>query len=87
MTQDSESSLRILLIDDDRLLFTPPDSLGTEPASIELLPPGPGMIVSARLASLHRSEAGVSIATMLGPDIVQLFGLALSMFHHSTSFI
>ena len=66
------------VIDDDRLLFVPPVGHDEERAPIELLPPGPGMIVSARLASLRQSTGGASIATALGSDLETLLGIAES---------
>ncbi len=46
------------LVDDDRLLWVPPYAADSPVASLELLPPGPAVVVSARLARLLQDPIG-----------------------------
>lgn len=57
------------LVSDERLLFVPPYGMEANAASLELLPPGPAAIISARLADLAASP----LAENLGPELDGLF--------------
>ena len=60
-----ESVVGYELVTDDRLLFVPPYAADTETAPLGLLPPGPRIIISVRLASMMRSPLGDAFAPEL----------------------
>ncbi len=64
------------LVVDERLLWVPPYAADSETAPLELLPPGPGVIVSVRLGRLRASAVGKEIVDLLSPEISQLIELS-----------
>jgi serine/threonine protein kinase len=63
------------LVSDDRLLFVPPYAAGTPAAPLELLPPGPSLIISARLASIREHPLGSKLIASLSPELENVIGL------------
>ncbi len=59
------------LVDDERLLWVPPYGTDSDQAPLNLLPPGPGVIVSARLAQLSQSPIGKEVIDAL-PELSDL---------------
>jgi len=68
---------RYALIDDQRLLFVPPASHVADPVPLDLLPPGPAVIVSARMATWQQSSSGQRVLNSLGPDVQGLWNAAV----------
>ena len=64
------------LVDDQRLLWVPPYGPEATAASTELLPPGPGIIATVRLADLTSSAAGRPWVELLSPELSGLIELA-----------
>ncbi len=60
------------LIEDDRLLWVPPYGTDSKSASLELLPPGPGVVMSVNLASINQSPVGDSLVDAFSPELGQL---------------
>lgn len=63
------------VVQDDRLLWAPPYPPG-EPAPTELLPPGPGVIVTTRLSRLRHTPTGQAMIDSLSPELAELFETA-----------
>lgn len=66
------------LINSDQLLFVPPITTKPSPPPLDLLPPGPAMIVSTRLGDAAFSAAAQSLSEALSPDLDRLIELAVS---------
>ena len=69
---DSKSSVvpgKYQLVQDQRLLYVPPSDKTANPVTLDLLPPGPSMIVSVRLADFQRSTVGPSMLDAFSPDL------------------
>ena len=60
------------LVDSDRLLWVPPYGADTDTASLELLPPGPGIIVSVKLADMMQDPIGRELIDALSPELSAL---------------
>jgi serine/threonine protein kinase len=56
-------------VSDYRLLFVPPYAADTPKAPLELLPPGPAVIVSARLAEIRANRLGSKLIESLSPEL------------------
>ncbi|TWU08047.1 serine/threonine protein kinase [Stieleria varia] len=68
------------VVDSDQLLFVPPLPGGDQPPSsppLALLPPGPAIILSARLSELQASDAGRELIESLAPDLQALIESAV----------
>ncbi len=57
------------LVQDQRLLYAPPSQTAANPITLDLLPPGPAMVVSVRLADLQKSTFGQSMLDAFSPDL------------------
>ncbi len=66
------------LVADETALWVPPFAAETPPVSLKLLPPGPGMIVSTRLADLSSDPNNQRLVSALSPEITALIQLAIS---------
>ncbi len=66
------------LVDDGRLLWVPPFPASSPQASLELLPPGPGAIVTAKLSEIVDSKAGQEIVQSLSPELTDLIDQCVS---------
>ncbi len=64
------------LVDDDRLLWVPPYGADSAAASLELLPPGPAVVVSVRLAKLLADPVGSATIDALSPELSDLIKTA-----------
>lgn len=60
------------LVEDERLLFVPPYTAESPAAPLELLPPGPAVIVSVRFASIVESSLGADLIDSLSPELTGL---------------
>ena len=69
----AESSYAV--VDDEQLLWAPPYAPAV-PAPLTLLPPGPAVIVSTRLADLTTSAADRAFVDAFAPELTQLIDAA-----------
>lgn len=60
------------LVSDDRLLFVPPYGSDTAAPSLEMLPPGPAVIVSWRVDSIRSKAEAQALIEALSPELEQL---------------
>ena len=60
------------LVTDTRLLFVPPYPADTKTASLELLPPGPAVILAMQLESILKSRLGSDLVAVLSPELKAL---------------
>ena len=70
----SENVSGYQLVSDDRLLFVPPYAADTPSAPLDLLPPGPAVVISVRLASITESEFGSKLIESLSPELDSVIG-------------
>ncbi len=64
------------LVEDKRLLFVPPYAAQSPNAPLEMLPPGPAVIISVRLAAITDSSLGASLIESLSPELAGVIVLA-----------
>ncbi|MDG2223773.1 MAG: hypothetical protein P8L85_20510 [Rubripirellula sp.] len=69
---ESEGVAGYELVSDDRLLFVPPYAAESETPSLELLPPGPAVILSWNVASVINTPSGQDLQSALSPDLDNL---------------
>ena len=75
-TEEIDSVDGYELVDDRRLLFVPPFAAESPDAPLQMLPPGPSMIVSVRLARIAESGLGSEIIESLSPELASLISYA-----------
>ncbi|QDV83908.1 hypothetical protein [Planctomycetes bacterium TBK1r] len=63
------------IVDSDRLLWVPPYSADSPPPSLELLPPGPAVIVSIPLARVSASADAQTLTTTFDAELSPLIAL------------
>ncbi|GAA5506254.1 serine/threonine protein kinase [Novipirellula caenicola] len=63
------------IVDDDRLLWLPPVA-SESAAPLEMLPPGPSLILTVNLAELRAKNSGNHFLDSLAPDLKQLLDQA-----------
>ena len=64
------------LVSDERLLFAPPYPADSMSPPLDLLPPGPAVIVTARLSSMKRDPAASELLDGISPELADMIGLA-----------
>ena len=60
------------LVDDDKLLWVPPYAADSPAASLELLPPGPAVIITVQLSKLMADPLGSEMIEALSPELAEL---------------
>ena len=60
------------LADDAQILWAPPHKANTPSAPLDLLPPGPAVIISARLNQLLQDPTGDEVINALSPELSNL---------------
>jgi serine/threonine protein kinase len=65
------------VVQDQRLLYLPP-TLQSQPITLDLLPPGPAMIVSLRLADIQNHAVGQSMLAAFSPELPTLIDSMIS---------
>ncbi len=64
------------LVSDERLLFVPPFGTDTPSPPLVMLPPGPAIVVSIRMAALQQSELGSQLIDVHSPELEDLISVA-----------
>ncbi|MDA8744961.1 hypothetical protein N9N28_10050 [Rubripirellula amarantea] len=75
--REDERPASFQVVKDERLLYVPPYEWDSEPAPLDMLPPGPAMIVSVNLSDAQNGEDFISTVQGTIPELADLLRQAV----------